>query len=139
LDKYHIASPFIVKKEHAGFSPVYTEYFFSKQDSILRYVSYDWERDRYGNFFKKEEIWKKGSTKLDEYNQEYQKIKRELIGNFGQPKEQDTEPQTTKSACGRGDYLSRNTVWETDEFYAKPNMIFESMTYRIRLNYYWKI
>ena len=78
------------------------------------------------------------STKLDGYNQEYEKIKAELILKFGQPNEQDTKPQTTESTSGRGDYLSRNTVWETEEFYAKLNMIFESMTYRIRLNYYWK-
>ena len=138
LDEYQIAKPIIVKRKQTGILPIYAEYFFSAQDSILRYVSYDWERDRYGNFFKKQEIWKEESTKLDEYNQEYEKIKKELIGNFGQPNEQDTKPQTTKSTSGRGDYLSRNTVWETDEFYAKLNMIFESMTYRIRLNYYWK-
>ena len=138
LDEYQIAKPFIVKRKQTGFLPIYAEYFFSEQDSILRYVSYDWERDRYGNFFKKQETWKEESTKLDGYNQEYEKIKAELILKFGQPNEQDTKPQTTESTSGRGDYLSRNTVWETEEFYAKLNMIFESMTYRIRLNYYWK-
>ena len=58
LDEYQIAKPFIVKRKQTGFLPIYAEYFFSEQDSILRYVSYDWERDRYGNFFKKQETWK---------------------------------------------------------------------------------
>lgn len=138
LDEYQIAKPFIVKRKQTEFLPIYAEYFFSEQDSILRYVSFDWERDRYGNFFKKQEIWKEESTKLNEYNREYEEIKAELILNFGKPGEQDTKPQITKSTSGRGDYLSRNTIWETDDFYAKLNMIFESMTYRIRLNYYWK-
>ena len=138
LNDYKIANPFIVKRKQTGFLPIYAEYFFSEQDSILRYVSYDWERDRYGNFFKKQEIWKEESTKLDSYNQEYERIKSELIMKFGEPIEQDSKPKTTKSTSGRGDYLSRNTVWETDEFQAELNMIFESMTYRIRLNYYWK-
>jgi hypothetical protein len=138
LEEYQIAKPFIVKRKQTGFLPIYAEYFYSEQDSILRYVSYDWEKDRYGNFFKKQEIWKEESTKMDKYNQEYEKIKAELILKFGQPREQDAIPQTTESTSGRGDYLSRNTVWETEEFYAELNMIFESMTYRIRLNYYWK-
>jgi hypothetical protein len=138
LDEYQIDKPFIVKRKQTGFLPIYAEYFFSKSDSILRYVSYDWERDRYGNFFKKQEMWKEESRKLEEYNQEYEKIKSELVQKFGEPVEQDSKPQTTKSTSGRGDYLSRDTVWEDGEFYAELNMIFESMTYRIRLNYYWK-
>lgn len=138
FDQYNIAKPLIVKRKPTGFLPVYAEYFFSEKDSIIRYVSYNWERDRYGNYFKKQEIWKEECQKLKQYNLEYEKIKLELINKFGLPIEQDSKPITTESTSGRGNYLARNTVWETDNFHAKLNMIFESMTYRIRLNYYWK-
>lgn len=138
IDKYKIAKPIIVQREQAGFLPLYAEYFYSEPDSIIRYISYDWEKEKYGNFFKKQEIWKDESKKLKEYNSEYEKIKSVLIKHLGEPSTQDKEPQKTESVSGRGDYLSRNTVWETEEHYSKLNMIFESMTYRIRWYYYWK-
>lgn len=139
IDKYKIAKPIIIQRhETTGFLPLYAEYFFSETDSIIRYISYDWEKEKYGNFFKKQEIWKKESKKLKQYNTEYEKIKSTLIEKLGEPSTQDTKPQKTKSTSGGGDYLSRNTVWETDEYYSELNMIFESMTYRIRWNYYWK-
>jgi len=136
LDEYKIAKPFIVKRKQTGFLPIYAEYFFSERDSILRYVSYDWERNKHGSIFKRKEISKEESTKLKEYNEKYEKIKSELMKKFGRAKEQDSKPEITTST-GRGDYLSRNTIWETEEFHAELNMIFGSMTYRIRLNYYW--
>jgi hypothetical protein len=137
-DKYKIAKPVIIKRQQTGFLPVYAEYFYSEVDSIIRYISYDWEKEKYGNFFNKQEIWKEESKKLIEYNSEYEKIKTTLILQLGKPTTQDNEPQKTESTSGRGDYLSRNTVWETEEYYSKLNMIFESMTYRIRWYYYWK-
>ena len=138
IDKYKIAKPIIVQREQTGFLPLYTEYFYSESDSTIRYISYEWEREKYGNFFKKQEIWKEESKKLREYNSEYERIKNALIEQLGKPTTQDKEPQKTESKSGRGDYLSRNTVWETDEYYSKLNLIFESMTYRIRWYYYWK-
>jgi hypothetical protein len=138
VHKYKIARPVIISRDQTGFLPLFAEYFYSLPDSIIRYISYDWERDKYGNFFKKQEIWKEESKKFKEYNLEYEKIKSTLIAQLGKPSTQDTEPQITKSTSGRGDYLSRNTVWETEEYYSKLNMIFESMTYRIRWYYYWK-
>ena len=138
VDKYKIAKPIIVQREQTGFLPLYSEYFYSEPDSIIRYISYDWEKEKYGNFFKKQEMWKAESKKLKEYNSEYERIKATLIEQLGEPTTQDKEPQKTESTSGRGDYLSRNTVWETDDHYSKLNMIFESMTYRIRWYYYWK-
>ena len=138
VDKYKIARPVIIQRMQTGFLPLYTEYFYSVPDSIIRYISYDWERDKYGNFFKKQEMWKEESKKLKEYNSEYEKIISNLIKQLGEPTTHDTKPQKTESSSGRGDYLSRNTVWETDDYYSNLNMIFESMTYRIRWYYYWK-
>lgn len=138
INKYKIAQPIIIERKKAGFLPMYAEYFYSEGDSVLRYISYDWQRDKYGNLFKKQAIWKEESKKLKEYNAEYEIIKAALASKLGKPKSQDSEPQTVKSTAGRGDYLSRKTVWETEEYYSVLTMIFESMTYRIRWNYYWK-
>ncbi len=138
VDNYKIAKPIIIHRQKTGFLPLYAEYFYSENDSILRYISYDWERDKYGNFYNKQEIWKEESKKLKQYASEYEKIKLSLIEQLGEPTTQDFEPQKTKSTAGRGDYLSRNTVWDTDKYYSKLNIIFESMTYRIRWYYYWK-
>ncbi|KAB1066063.1 hypothetical protein [Salibacter halophilus] len=138
VDKYKLAKPIIIQREQTGFLPLYAEYFYSESDSIIRYISYDWEREKYGNYFKKQEIWEVESKKLKQYNSEYEKIKSTLIEQLGEPTNQDTEPQKTESTSGRGDYLTRSTVWETDNHYSKLTMIFESMTYRIRWYYYWK-
>lgn len=138
IEDYKIALPLIIKREQTGFLPIYAEYFYSIPDSTLRYISYDWEKEKYGNLFEKRDLWKEEATKLKEYNEEYKIIKSKLIKKLGNPTTQDTEPIKTKSRSGRGDYLSRNTIWENDNYYAKLNMIFESMTYRIRLSYYWK-
>lgn len=138
VDEYKIAKPVIVKRQQTGFLPLYVEYFYSEPDSIIRLIGYDWERDKYGNFFKKQAIWKEESKKLKEYNSEYQAIKSILVEQLGEPTRQDSEPQQTHSASGGNDYLSRNTVWETDEYYSRLHMVFESVTYRIRWQYYWK-
>lgn len=137
LLKYKIAQPIIVKRDMGDNLPIYAEYFFSEEDSILRYVSYDWEKEKYGNLFEKEVIWKKEANKLELYNNQYEEIKSQLIETFGQPSKQDTQPQTTKSQWSNEDYLSRNTIWETNEIHANLNMVFAANTYRIRLNYYW--
>lgn len=137
-DQYKTAKPIIVKREQTGFLPLYAEYFYSESDSILRFISYDWERDKYGNFFKKQEIWNEESKKLKKYNREYERIKSNLVTQFGKPTIEDKEPKKVKSTSDRGDYLTRNTNWETESYHAELSLIFESMTYRIRMNYYWK-
>ena len=138
IDNYDIDQPYIVKRSLNSDLPIYAEYFYSKEDSILRYVSYDWEKDRFDNTFKKPEMWKEESKKIEFYNTKYEEIKSLLLIDFGQPETQDSIPMITKSQYGQDDYLSRNTIWETDELKAKLNMIFASNTYRIRLNYYWE-
>lgn len=139
VDNYKMAMPVMIQRPQSGFLPLHTEYFFSEPDSVLRFIIYDWEKEKFGNFFKKKELWKKESKKLKAYNAEYKKIKAALIAQLGKPKTQDRKPQNTKSNSGGPDYLSRNTVWETELYYSKLDLIFESMTYRIRWHYYWKI
>ncbi|PWJ37867.1 hypothetical protein [Sediminitomix flava] len=138
IDEYKIAKPIIFKRENAGFLPLYTQYFYSESDSMIRYISYDWEKEMYGDFSRKQEVWKEESKKLEEYDTEYDRIKLALVEKLGEPTIQDEEPQKIKSNSGRGDCLSRNTVWETDKYYSKLNLIFESMTYRLRWYHYLK-
>tara|TARA_B100000949_G_C14052792_1_gene354302 strand:+ start:59 stop:670 length:612 start_codon:yes stop_codon:yes gene_type:complete len=138
VENYEMANPIIVKRNVSGDLPVYAEYFYSIPDSTIRYVSYDWEIEKYGNYFKKREIWKEESTQLEKYNSKYEKIKSELISKLGKPIVEDSEPKITQSKYGKDDYLSRNAVWETKEVYSSLNLIFASNTYRIRWYYYWK-
>jgi hypothetical protein len=138
VKEFEMSKPLIVRREKTSLLPIYAEYFYSKSDSILRYISYDWENNRYGNYNDKKKDWEKQSTKLTEYNAEYERIKKQLIKEFNQPVKQDNEPQETKSDYDGPDYLSRNTIWESDTRFMKLNMIFGASTYRIRLYYYWK-
>ncbi|MEP1487573.1 MAG: hypothetical protein ABJK28_03995 [Algibacter sp.] len=138
VKEFEMSNPLIVRREKTSLLPIYAEYFYSKPDSILRYISYDWENNRYRNYNDKKKDWEKQSTKLTEYNAEYERIKKQLIKEFNQPIKQDNEPQETKSDYGGPDYFSRNTIWESDKKFMKLNMIFGASTYRIRLYYYWK-
>lgn len=135
-DKYRVTNPVIVQREPLEYLPVYAEYFYTPNDSVLRLASYDWEKDRYGNFFDKEKIWKEESGKFDIYNKEYERIKSILLSQLGTPTNTDTKAKKVNS--DRGKYFTRNTLWETVDVYANLNMIFESMTYRVRLTLYWK-
>src|SRR5688572_17402408 len=130
-DKYQVTNPIIVQREPLEYLPVYAEYFYSPSDSILRLASYDWEKDRYGNFFDKQKMWKEEAKKFETYNKEYERIKSILLTQLGTPTATDTKAKEESS--DRGKYFTRDTLWETDEVYANLNMIFESMTYRIRL------
>ena len=138
VNEFKIVDPLIVKRAKSKFLPIYAEYFFSTPDSILRYISYDLEIDRYGNYNNKPAIWNEESLKLKEYNEHYENIKKQLIKQFRQPNVEDSGPQKTKSIYGGPDYLSRNTTWENDKTFMKLNMVFAENTYRIRLYYYWK-
>ncbi len=138
VKEFDMSKPLIVRREKTSLLPIYAEYFHSKPDSILRYISYDWENNRYGNYNDKKKDWEKQSTKLTEYNAEYERIKKQLIKEFNQPIKEDDGPQETKSDYGGPDYLSRNAIWESDKRFMKLNMIFGASTYRIRLYYYWK-
>jgi len=138
VDQFDLVNPIVVKREVDGELPVYGQYFFSKSDSIIRFISYDWEIDKYGNYFKKQEIWKQEAKKIDKYNGKYNQIKSFLSKSFGEPTIEDSEPQVTKSQWGKEDYLSRKTEWETDKVYSSLSLVFASNTYRIRWNYYWK-
>jgi len=137
-DTFKIVNPIIVKREQSGFLPLYVEYFYSVPDSILRYISYDWERAKFDNFFQKTKIWKEESNKLKEYNSEYERIKRHLLTQLGAPTNEDSAPQKILSNENRGEYFTRNTTWDASDYHAELKMIFGSMTYRIRMNYYWK-
>ena len=135
-NKYKCANPLIIQRKPVEYLPVYAEYFYTPEDSILRLVSYDWEKDKYGNFFDKQKMWKEESKKLETYNNEYERIKKILLNQFGSPLSTDVKAKEVSS--DRGTYFTRETLWETENLHAKLYMIFESMTYRIRLTFYWK-
>lgn len=135
-DKYEVTNPIVVQREALMYLPIYAEYFYSSSDSILRLVSYDWEKDRYGNYNDKLKIWKEESKKLTLYNEEYERIKTILLVQLGTPTSSDTKFKEV--SYYKGKYFTRETLWNSEDIYAKLNMIFESTTYRIRMTIYWK-
>jgi hypothetical protein len=135
-DRYHVTNPVIVQRAPLKYLPVYAEYFYTPADSILRLVSYDWEKERYGNFFAKQKMWADERTKFSIYNDEYNRIKDALLTELGIPTLADDSAKEVNTTRSR--YLTRETVWENDILHADLNMIFESTTYRIRLTLYWK-
>ena len=135
-DKYVVTDPVIVQRKPLEYLPIYAEYFYTPEDSILRLASYDWEKDRYANFFDKQKLWEEEGRKFPTYNKEYERIKSALISELGIPTTTDTKAKEVESE--RGKYFTRETLWETESVHAKLNMIFESKTYRIRLTIYWK-
>src|SRR5689334_3478877 len=136
VEKYPVANPVIVQREPLVYLPVYAEYYYTPGDSVLRFASYDWEKDRYGNLFDKQKMWREESEKFDTYNKEYERIKAVLISELGVPTKTDSKAKEESSDTGP--YFTRATLWETEDVHAELNMIFESMTYRVRLTLYWK-
>ncbi len=137
INKYKIAQPIIIERKQTGFLPMYAEYFYSEVDSVLRYINYDWEKDKYGDFSKKQVIWKEEDRKLNVYSYEYDKIKAQLITQLGKPMYQDKEPMVYMK-IGEREHPARKTVWENDKHYSELWMIFGLNGYRIRWSYYWK-
>jgi len=135
-DRYKTVNPIIVQRKTVAALPVYAEYFYTPNDSLLRLVSYDWEKGRYGNLNDMLESRKEQSGKLEIYLSEYKRIRRQLIKTFGKPDQADEKPKTVDDEGQK--YLNQNTLWETDEVHADLNLIFSAGTQRIRLTLYWK-
>lgn len=136
-DKYKTTEyPIIAYRHPLDYLPVYAEYYYTPEDSIIRLTSYDWEKERFGNVFKKQEMWKKEIKKFDIYNKEYERIKSNLIDKLGKPTSDDSVAREEKGT--NGSLKIRDTIWETDEYYASLDMIFGGQTYRISLQHYWK-
>lgn len=135
-DKYKVTNPLIVQRPTIGFLPVYAQYFYTAYDSVLRLLSYDWEKDRFADLPTKQKIWTEEDKKPDAYNKEYEKIREVLRAQLGNPSQADEKPKENTGL--RGNYLTRETTWDTDELYASLDMVFSAMNYRIRLVLYWK-
>ncbi len=135
-DKYQVGNPVIAKRLRNNSLPLYVEYFFTPKDSVIRLVSYDWEKDKFGNLFDKQKIWESEVDSLDLYNGTYEEVLSTLTKKFGSPTVTDKSPKLNQS--DRGDYLTRKSAWDLDNMYIELSMVFESMTYRVRMDYYWK-
>ncbi|RYD76387.1 MAG: hypothetical protein EOP55_11580 [Sphingobacteriales bacterium] len=135
-DHYQTVNPVIVQRNAVGALPVYAEYFYTPKDSLLRLVSYDWEKGRYGDLKDILETRKEQGGKLEIYLGEYERIRGQLVKTFGKPGQADEKPKTVSDDGQK--YLNQNTLWETDEVHSDLNLIFSAGTQRIRLTLYWK-
>ena len=116
FDKYQVANPLLIQREPIGYLPLYAQYFYTPGDSILRLISYDWEKDEFGNLFDKQKIWEKESKKFDNYNGEYERVKNILLNQLGAPTSTDTKAKIENS--DRGKYFTRETIWDNEDIHA---------------------
>ncbi|MDR3007273.1 MAG: hypothetical protein LBV59_05025 [Sphingobacterium sp.] len=139
LEKYPLQNPVVVQRSAVNYLPLSVEYFFSEKDSLLRIVSFDWEVNRHNKSIQElAKGWKDENKKLDIYNKEYERIKKNMIQIFGSANSDDQEPKSVKSPWGSDTYLSRKTVWDNVDLHAQLDLIFADNTHRVRLTYYWK-
>lgn len=139
LAKYPLHSPVVVERSAVDYLALSVEYFFSEKDSLLRIVSCNWEVNRYNKSMQKRaKGWKEENKKLNIYNKEYERIKKNMIQIFGVASSDDQEPKSVKSPWDSSTYLSRETVWDNMDLHAQLDFIFSDNTHRIRLTYYWK-
>ncbi len=135
-DELDLDLPLIVKRE-GKFIPLYAEYFFTSEDSILQYVSYSWEHERFSSYQVKQNLWKLESDKLTQYDSAYQKIKEDLIEVLSLPMIEDKELQKVINENGVEVY-SREAIWEDEKTKSKLKLFFGDQTFRIRWSHYWK-
>lgn len=137
FDKYKTTDrPIVTYREAQFYLPLYTEYFFTPHDSIVRLVLYNWEKDRFGNYYKKKELWEEEKNRFEEYDKEYNRIKGVIDILLGQSVTHDIGAKRDKTS--KSGSLTRSTIWETEDYYASLNMIFGGITYRIRFKFYYK-
>ena len=136
VEEMDIEFPFIVKRE-GGFLPLYAEYYFTKDDSIIQYISYNWEHERFGSYQAVSALWNKEKFKLSQYDSAYEKIKEYLISELLIPKKEDKE-LVKRLYGGNTEYFSKETLWENEDFESKLTLLFGNQTFRIRWVYYWK-
>lgn len=139
LEKYPLQTPVVVERSAVDYLALSVEYFFSEKDSFIRIVSCNWEVNRYNKSMQKlAKGWKEENKKLDIYNKEYERIKKNMIQIFGLANSDDQEPKSVKSPWDSSTYLTRETVWDNMDLHAQLDLIFSDNTHRIRLTYYWK-
>lgn len=137
-DKYITTEyPIVILRESVDYLPLYAEYYYTAEDSIIRLTVYDWEKDRYDNLFKRMEIWKEESPKFESYNNEYMRVYSLLVNLLGEPISKD-EVAKDQKGNNNMNLKIRDAVWETEDYYASLNMIFGGQTFRVRFKHYWK-
>jgi hypothetical protein len=134
--KHSLAKPFLVLRPEIEYMPVYAQYFFSPGDSLVRMLFYDWEKNRFAGIQEKQKIWAAESKKLDKYSTEYERIRKILVKQIGNPVQTDLKPK--EEMATRGAYYTRETIWDNEKLNGKLTMVFSEMIYRIRFEMYWK-
>lgn len=127
IDRHPVSDdPFLAQRRPIGDDlPVYTQYFYTPEDSIVRMVIYDWVRIYDSKFSlleknKLEEerraICAEEDVKLDYYQKEYNQIRKAIIADIGRP---------TK-------YTAESASWDTPDYSASLNLVFNSADHYIR-------
>lgn len=136
VDKYRIENPLIVQRNSSDYLPLTAEYFFTASDSLVRFISYIWEKNRFGDLSEKMKQDESESKNIIFYNKEFDRIQSVIESYYGKPDYDDKKPQEKSSS--KGTYYFRRSKWDFDDKYGSLTMIFGEDTYRISFRIYWK-
>lgn len=136
VDKYRIENPLIVQRNSSDYLPLTAEYFFTASDSLVRFISYIWEKNRFGDLSEKMKQDESESKNIIFYNKEFDRIQSVIESYYGKPDYDDKKPQEKSSS--KGTYYLRRSKWDFDDKYGSLTMIFGEDTYRISFRIYWK-
>lgn len=135
-DKYRVENPLIVQRNSSDYLPITAEYFFTASDSLVRFISYNWEKNRFGDLSEKMKQDESESKNIIFYNKEFDRIQSVIESYYGKPDYDDKKPQEKSSR--KGTYYLRKSKWDFDDKYGSLTMIFGADTYRISFRIYWK-
>lgn len=111
LKQYKVTKPIIVQRPRTEYLPLYTHYYYTEPDSVVRYVNYIWELGLYDNLFEKLKVFEAEKNKIEKYNKEYERIKRNLFKKLGKPKKEDSSPKETKSKSDNESFIDCINFW----------------------------
>lgn len=131
--------PLLFLRKSNWLIPLYTEYWYNLEDSVINGIYYDW--DKYKGLLLLGRP--NGSDKVitaEDLNKEYEKIRTLVIKDFKKPTSEDDSLKTEKSFSNPGKFLyKRAAEWKFDDYTINLSLMFsEKKTERIRLHVKFK-
>lgn len=140
-DKYEVEFPIsYLRLGDTLISSCMVEYYYTKPDSKIRLVMYEWDETQKTDFLTiQSEIMKTERLRFKEYNEKYDQLLNIISNKMGTP---FSDSKLKSIVTGNSAYNERNTKWKKETITVEQNLIFttsdnELGTYRIRVAIYW--
>jgi hypothetical protein len=130
-DSLPVGQPARFTRSDVGRVPLTAEYFFTAQDSIVRFISYDRDRARDLPLPRLFAVLRAEAGRRAEYESEFERVAAEVTAALGAPASFDSV--STEHASNGRSYVSRDAEWRAAQTTARLSLIFGANTYRVRL------